>query len=407
MKKNLMIFAASTMLLFAACNKEDNNVYTINGDQITFGISMDEPQSADKQTYVGTNNRIWFNAGDQIYVNQVACLVNPQAVEGSSATSSSLSSQAKVTATISSTGSYDFVYPAGPIQFDGTNYTGTFPDAVQAINGAVNNQLDANFPSYPEHSTPLWPMYYGISDISTQTNRIKLLNACSFLAPAYIYGAEFANAVVGPFVAPGTEFGVNADVPTLNLKEVKVRTNIPLYGPAHLDYSTMSDPKMVMDATMPTCGYQVLHMQMGSLVGTPIQYNPNMQRFDIPGMVPIAPRDNASMTLRMSSSFWVSLGPDADGNPQYLWLCHVTNPKSIERATLARNKVNLLKVNFNTIGDQDENDGWSYVTPRADIIANGEGVIRIAGGLLFVSRTRAHVETWLRDPANNFQMYEE
>lgn len=407
MKKNLMIFAASTMLLFAACNKEDNNVYTINGDKITFGIGMDEPQSADKQTFVGMTNRIWFDAGDQIFVNNERCLVNPEADPRYSASSSSSSAQGRVTASISSTGSYDFIYPAGPIQFEGGQYKATFPSQVQAVNIVQNNHLDGNFPTWPDYiSTPIWPMYYGIPDISNQNSQIKLLNACSFLAPAFIYGTDFANAVFGPFVS-GTEYGVNAVPPALNITEVKIKSNIPLYGPAHLDYTDRSNPQMVMDATMPNCGYQILHVQMGGELGTPINYSNNMANWATPGVATVAPREASDITLRMLSSFWVNLGTDAA--PDYYYLCYVSDSKTV-RASLERNIVNLLRVNFNTIGDQNDPAGWNFVTPYTDYVAHHEGIIRIANGYLFVTgdddNFRARIAAFLNDPQYNFEMLE-
>jgi hypothetical protein len=387
MKKNLMIFAASTMLLFAACNKEDNDVYTINGDKITFGISMDEPQSADKQTYVGTTNRIWFDAGDQIYVNHEVCAVNPQSVAGSSATSSSLSYVGKVTATVSGTGRYDFVYPAASLQYDGTNYTGTFPAAVQAINSAVDNHLDASFPRFSNCQTPLWPMYYGISDISTQTNTIKLKNACSFIAPSFQYGAAFANAVFAPLVAQGTEYGVNAVPPSLNYMEGKIKSTIPLHGPAHLDYTDLQNPVMVMDATMPTAGFQILHIQGPR--NAQVVYNPNRQDWNIAGVVPVAPVTNVDMTIRMASSFWVNLGTDND--PLYYYMVYVTDEKTLEGASLLRNTIHELKVNFNTIGDQ--NDEWYTVTDNTTF-DTPRTVYRIAGGWLFLTQDLNEATYW-------------
>ena len=53
MKKSLMVLAASAVILFAACNKEENNGYTINGDQITFGVGSGIPQDEGKQSFSG------------------------------------------------------------------------------------------------------------------------------------------------------------------------------------------------------------------------------------------------------------------------------------------------------------------------------------------------------------------
>lgn len=384
MKKSLMIFAASTMLLFAACNKEESNGYTINGDKITFGLNMDDTQSSDKQTFAGNYKQIWFNSNDQIYVNQVAYNVVPQVSEDYFESTTSVSPLAKVTASISADGRYDFVYPANAIQFDGTNYTATFPAQVQALNGATFNTFDNNLIRLVGDELPIWPMYYGITDIANQHNRIVLKNACAFLSPVFIYGPNWANKVFAPLT--GVSYGANSPCPNFYLHEGRIMSNIKLHGAAHLDYSNMNQPIMVVDDAMPTSGRQVvLFTAPANQTIRENQNNTEVQ--NIAGIIPIAPAQNFdTKNFRMAFSFWTNLEiPASDGvaaHTETIVMCFVTNASETTNPIMRNNRY-AMEVNFQTLG---ENFG-GYEGGLDTYVQNRGGIIHFGNGDLWVGST--------------------
>jgi len=392
MKKSLMVLAASTMLLFAACNKEDNNGYTINGDKITFGMSMDNAQDQGKQALHGDYKMIYFTTGDQIFVNHTPYAVFPQADPEDESTNNNYSYSAHVTANISDNGRYDFMYPYGVLQYDGTDYTATFPNNVQALNGATSNMFDNSIIVDPDYSVlPIWPMYFGIEDIEHFSGRVILKNTCAFISPTFTYGAAWANKVFKPIT--GVTYGPNASSPVMNIYDARMKSNIPLYGAAKLNYSNPQNPVMQITSAMPASGYQVLAFTAPANARI-IEGNGEQEQVNVAGIVPIAPANNENAkSFEFSFTFTADLPvATADGGTttRTFYMFFRTIPMTTT-APIVRNNRYWMEVNFQTYP-------YSTVTYTDGLEAyttNKGGEIQFPNGTLYISSDMNAVNTYI------------
>lgn len=342
MKKSLMIFAASTIVLFAACNKEENKGYTINGDKITFGVGVTDPQDEGKQTYSGSDRLIFFNAGDQIDVNGTVYSVNPIATSNYAGSTNTNSPVANVTCNIAADGAYAFTYPANIFTNEGGVYRATYPKTVLALNGFNTTNIDA----IREAIRPIWPMYYRIPDVSNFHNMVELKNASAFLSPAVLYGPSWANVVFGPLT--GATYGevegqAYNPCPTMNILDGVIYSSLKLHGVATLNTTDNENPIMVMNETV-SGRYDTL--SWGAPANTVIQEDVSSQQehVTIVGIIPIAPVENmASKTFKMA----VSLNATIDGQTYYM--LYVTDEKTTRNA-LMRNNRYFMNFDFQSVG---------------------------------------------------------
>lgn len=380
-----MIFAASTMLLFAACNKEENNGYTINGDKITFGLSMDDPQDQGKQAFYGRYKIVYFTEGDQIYVNNTPCNVMPQADPDWTGTTNAFSPYARVTADVSATGRYDFIYPAAVLQYDGTNYGATFPSMIQALSGYNNNMLDETLIRLEGDELPIWPMYYGIDDLNNVSGQIVLKNACAFLSPNFTYGPNWANKVFKPIT--GVQYGEDIACPDMNIYDGRIKSNIKLYGDAVLDYTNMNNPLMVVTDNMPAGGYQVLRFTspQGSTITESVSNN---EILNVAGLIPIAPFEDSTTTksFQMAFSFYLTLdvlNADSTVTPTMYYLCFISDTNTTIRP-IYRNHRYWMEINFQTLGNTTvtyEDGLENYTTNKGGLIHFGNGDLYVTSNL--------------------------
>ena len=393
MKKSLMVLAASTMLLFAACNKEDNNGYTINGDKITFGMSMDDAQDQGKQAFHGPYKMIYFTEGDQIFVNHTPYAVVPQADPDMVGTTNTYSHLAHVTANISEDGRYDFMYPAGVLQYDGTNYTATFPNNVQALNGAMSNMFDNSIIVDPDYSVlPIWPMYFGIEDIENFSGRVILKHACAFISPNFTYGPSWANKVFKPITGV-TYDGATVACPEMYIYDARIKSNIPLYGPARLNYSNPQNPVMQITGAMPASGYQVLAFTAPANARI-AEGNGQQEQLNVAGIVPIAPAENDnSKSFEISFTFTADLPvATADGGTttRTFYMFFKTNPTTTY-APIKRNNRYWMEVNFQTLG----NSTVTYTDGLEAYTRNKGGEITFGNGTLYISSDMNAVNSYI------------
>lgn len=203
MKRNtLFALAASGMLLFAACEKKEGTFYRIDGDKITFTIAMDGPQSADKQTYHGPQQRVFFNAGDSIWVNGGVYPLLPMAHSTAPGSNTAYSPFAEVTAELSDDRYYTFVYPANKhwIHPDLNTWVGNYPSKVLLFNDADLTNLDTM--GYGDFSAPFMPMF-GYTYMHNLGDRFLLTNSFSMITPRINYGQQWFDSVFKPILANG------------------------------------------------------------------------------------------------------------------------------------------------------------------------------------------------------------
>lgn len=346
MKKYTMIFAASAMLLFAACNKTEDKGYTINGDKITFGIGMDQIRNNDKQNFNGEYKRIYFTSDDQAQINGDVSDVNPRG--------GSPSVEASVTATVNPNGTYHLFYPLGAYDAITENAgaytaTATFPSEVILLNGAENNHF-SNWAAMK----PVWPMYEFIDVNDESTYDHLMLNAVSFLAPNVIYGPAWANVVFGPIT--GIENYNNNTCPMMNVTDVVINSNnLNLTGSATLNYSNPRRPIMVMTGDADNGGTITCHAQSLTNPGergyaevvasASTTGSANQEVLNVIGIVPIAPVNNVDdKDLQVTVYFNVTLGSTT------YYYKFVSDRKTTDVA-FQRNLRNFLQINFQTIGD--------------------------------------------------------
>lgn len=365
-----MIFAASTMLLFAACNKEENNGYTINGDQITFGMGMGEFQDEGKQSFNGEYKRIYFTTGDQILVNATAYGVYPQA-SSVAGTSSEFSPLASVTATASADGRYDFMYPAGIFTVNEGTYTAFFPQHIQALAG---NAVDNNIDNIAANRRPIWPMYFGVANIDNFSGRVILKNAAAFLSPSFIYGPAWANVVLAPLTGAqyGTIDGTNYACPTLNVVDGVIKSNQKLWGNATLNYSNISSPKMEMVETLSGNARDVLYFDCPANTTVVEGSSSNNQEMtNVCGIIPVAPMmNNDTKTFQVRVALYVDV-PINNVNTR-VFICYTSSENEVEEFQVKRARRYMMPINIQTVGDDFDNS-YTYVGGSAQYATNVAG----------------------------------
>lgn len=349
MKKNLMILAASTMLLFAACNKEEGNGYVINGNKITFGVGVDAPQMDGKQAYYGVDGRIFFTSGDQMFVNNTAYAVMPQTSDQArySHYTNSWSGLAKVTSEVSENDAYEFIYPASIFNYRNDRYEATFPNQIQLVNPAANNDFSVP-PAYVNDNHPIWPMYFNIPDLQQFGGNIVLKNTTAFLCPTFQYTANWASEILAPVATQiaGQDVYYNADnaAPALTLLEGGIMSNIPLYGDAYLNTTTPSAPVMTM---LPNSNTSLYNLTFGAAGNVQVFDNPSATHSDQVGLIPVAPTD-ANAPETKSIKMWAHFTTTIANEVVNVTIITKTGEAAID---LDRNFVYTLFVDMRTTSD--------------------------------------------------------
>ncbi len=388
MKKTFILLAASAMLL-AACNKEEiTNGYTIQGDKITFGVGVDNIQGEGKQSFNSNYGRIWFDScrGDrrdeQMLVNGTACPVVPVASSSYPGSSASHSPLATVTADLSASGAYDFVYPAHEFTLDANgHYIATFGDQVftPLCNGSTYQILDNDYTA----ADCLWPMYAGIADLSSFSGRVQLRNACAFLSTRFNYGPQWANVVFAPLT--GVTYGTSNTCPSMTPLVSVFISNHKLSGSAHLDCTNPNHPVMVMDQTVAPGMRDALAAMTLRDYGYTITENIASTNGNANGttnithIAPIAPIENDdTKTFKVVTITSAYL----DNTRETIYLVFVSNESSTT-SQIKRNYQYMLDINFATAADGT----FTYPEAYAASVLNGsDATIHFSNGTLFVTK---------------------
>lgn len=396
-----MVLAASALVLFAACKKEEvNKGYTINGDQITFGVGLAAPQDNEKQSYNGQEFRIYFTTNDSMIINGNHCVVIPevlpQEISTLPGTTTAFSPYARVTTTLSA-GAYDFYYPAKIFSTnEAGQYTATFPNDVRCLNMDLeNNHFDSIIPTQDEQGhwimssgRPVWPMYYHINNLATDGN-VVLKNTTAFLTPRIEYGPEFANKVFGPIY--NAVYTVE-NCPAITIWDGYVRTDSKITGPAHLDVTNPSNPTMVMDGQLNQGEYDVLHFDLEDNVGI---VNPSQnQSMRMLGMFPIpASSELAERAWQMAVTITANVG----GEWYYMIFRTIIGHQESIMLRNWRYNLNLNLQSLNRFAFQD-NDGHTYVNYDTDYltkIANNQlAHIQFKNGDLYITKDIHVLDAW-------------
>ncbi len=372
-------------MLLAACNKEESgNGYTIQGDKITFGVGMDNIQGEGKHCFNGAYNGIWFEIGDYMLINNEYCAVSPIASSSYPGSSFSLSPLVSVTADISASGAYDFVYPAVFTRDANGQYKASFPSS-------------AFFPlfdglTYADNNTSyyLWPMYAGITDLATFHGRVQLRNACAFLSPRFSYGPDWANVVFAPLT--GVTYGTSNTCPSMTPIASVFISNHKLWGSAHLDYTNPNHPVMVMDSTVAPGMRDTLFAATYHDYGYTITENiasPNGNAngtTNITHIAPIAPIENGdTKTFKVATVTYAYL----ENTRETIYLVFVSNESSTT-SQIKRNYQYMLDINFATATDGTftylPNETSHTAEAYAAAVRGSNGAtIQFSNGTLFVT----------------------
>jgi len=394
MKKNLMIFAASTMLLFAACNKEEvsGNGYTINGNKITFGMGMQS--SDDKQGFHGSQKKVFFSSTDQIYVNGLQYDVDPVADPDVPGTNDNYSSQARVTCDLATDGRYEFMYPYHTLQHSGSNYTATFPANVQALDGNINNMMDASIIAQGRsESVPIIPMYFVIPNINQFNGNVVLKNTVAFLAPNILYGDLWANKVFKPLTDITYDAQQQIARPIIHLLDGRIKANFRLTGAATL-VADADDPIMVYDNPLGSDEWDVVRFRFPNGA----QLDAGQENYKLAGMIPIAPVINPEngpapeRKMRIAFTMTVQLPSATSTNLETYYMCYMSEVSTLRDGTeLLRNTRNDLRVNFNE-------NRCTYTDGLDNYTTNRGGEIVFQGGnKLFISNSQSAINTWMQN----------
>lgn len=397
MKKCLMVLAASTLIMFAACKKEDKG-YTINGNQITFGVGLDTRTDDSKQSFNGEYKRIYFTTGDQMIVNDAPYSVIPKASENFPGSSSAFSPVGRVTVDVNPSGAYNFIYPAAIFAENAGQYNATFPAEVNLLNGKAANN---DFNLIPEAVRPIWPMAFGIEDITSFEGNVILKNATSFVSPNFIYGPAWCNAAFSRFtnVLYGTDINTNVTIscPVLTVTDVVIRSSKKLTGAAHLDMESPEFPKMVMNSSISgtTRDVVVCHAPENTIVSENLATSQELQ--NVAGILPVPPMGEGTKKFQMNVYLECDLDVanytetvtsegtvrvyDGTTTSTHYYIKFVTNEQSITEP-LVRAKRHMMNINFQTIGN---GINGTYTV-------NDDGSITFPNGKLYMQTTRFTVE---------------
>ena len=247
MKKYLVMLAASSLLVFAGCQKESaQKPYTIEGNQVVFNIAGEAPSNDnDKQTING-GKFLLFNTGDQILINGVESTVSCYRYNNSG--SDAVSAYAKVSAATAD--DYTFYYPA-QIFTEGDvagQYVVNMPNHVSL----VPNSSNYNFAGLTY--APAWPLYTQISAAemvaptgATTTGDgtlFQLKNTYAVLVPAISYSFTWANQVLGG------NWETDEECPQLHFTNVVIYADQKITGPATIDATRPTAPTLVMSTAL-------------------------------------------------------------------------------------------------------------------------------------------------------------
>ncbi len=407
MKRTFILLAASAMLL-AACNKEESgNGYTIQGDKITFGVGVDSIQGEGKPTYRYEYGGVWFRDGDSMFVNGAAYGITPIASSSYPDSNYVRSPLASVTANLSASGAYDFVYPASQFSVGANGqYNATFKKWIEAPN-YYSNSCNIGLPDYYDNDANcLWPMYAGIANLANFRGNLRMLNACAFLSPRILYGPEWANVVLSPL--SGVTYGADASgnytaCPTIRSFGLDgvIFSNQKLWGATHLDYSNPLNPVMVMDEAVDATSGRDTMVFSGTASNyinenTATQGGGNAGMTNILGIIPIAPAErNDEKTFRVAVMLWIDDFPfNYQGTTvrQPLYLLFLSNESSTT-SQIKRNNQYMLDINMQTASNYQYMHGTAE-NYAAAVINGADSGMRFSNGTLYVSLYPDFLETF-------------
>jgi hypothetical protein len=261
MKKYTFFAAALATLVFVGCSKENNNtlVPDENG-MVTLTVSGEKSAATDndKQGFYGIGDHVFFQTGDQMYVNGgLADLFLRMDGPDSIYSGPTHSDAANIRVSAEYIG-----YPA--VAFYPSNlFT---PGTAMTVGDPINPVSDwtvsmkqnmtmihtTTIPDYlvglgPETMFPNWTLSGYVQTLG-DTPRIQLKNNIALLTPNARYGARFVNTLNNAFQLGLPVYGANDALPQLKVTEIQiVSTTNKLYGNGHLVNVNTQEPYLVMD----------------------------------------------------------------------------------------------------------------------------------------------------------------
>ena len=247
MKKYLVMLAASSLLVFAGCQKESTQKpYTIEGNQVVFNIAGEAPSNDNEKQTINGGKFLLFNTGDQILINGVESTVSCYRYNNSG--SDAVSPYAKVVAAVAD--DYTFYYPA-QIFTEGDvagQYVVNMPNHVSLVpNSSMYNFAGLAY-------APAWPLYAHITAAEMETptaatttgegTLFQLKNTYAVLVPAIDYSFTWANQVFGG------NWETDDDCPQLHVTNVVVYANKKITGPATINATDPTAPELQMSTAL-------------------------------------------------------------------------------------------------------------------------------------------------------------
>ena len=247
MKKYLVMLAASSLLVFAGCQKESaQKPYTIEGNQVVFNIAGEAPSNDNEKQTINGGKFLLFNTGDQILINGVESTVSCYRYNNSG--SDAVSAYAKVSAATAD--DYTFYYPAQV--FTAGDVAGEFIVNMPNHVSLVPNSSMYNFAGLAY--APAWPLYAHITAAEMETptaatttgegTLFQLKNTYAVLVPAIDYSFTWANQVFGG------NWETDDDCPQLHVTNVVVYANKKITGPATINATDPTAPELQMTTAL-------------------------------------------------------------------------------------------------------------------------------------------------------------
>lgn len=392
MKKTLITMAACGVLLFAACEKGNKGYYTIEGDRITFDIAADAPNEGDKRAFSGEMKRIFFTTGDQMYVNGEVCNLYPFAtVIGGN---SSFSPGARVSATLSADGSYEFVFPATDVAPDAAGaYWAELPKNVIGVNGA---QRRNDFCSDGTYDAPVWPLYYKVSDLDEEDD-VVLRSACAFISPLINYGPNWSRKVFRPITggdygAPVTNDSV-VPSPVINVENGWIFSDgmdlcgegiINVADPAYPIFQTVNSTESNRCIAFRAPANTTVIDNVVNATGQEVR--------NVVGIIPVPPAENNAV-----KKFKIYVNANVTLNGTTYYMTYITKWKGREDVPVVvwRNHRYFLGMNWETLKVNEMPDNACYAAGSAEayvaaISTTTGGKLEFAGGDLYVYDSKAN-----------------
>lgn len=340
MKKYVVLVAAFAMVAFAGCKKEEKGLVTLT-------VGVENEQNDAKQAYNEALNTVMFQAGDQIYLNEIPYSVSPLNgdIDPYTTTAASYKAQIRgVNPTAFSGQHFLAVYPVGAnnigVVYDDIEdiYSVNMTSTCTMIPQNVVRDGDLQYASTMsiQNNYRTWPLsnYYDCGDCFFQDGRqyFRLLNDVAVFTPSVIYGYRWLQRVCELLGET-----CNAEnLPAMIVDKVEITTddNHPISGMGYIADIETADPHVVLDLRTSN----TLTAYADQYVA-PIACQRSNQAEIYVGNIPVPPF-YGDATVQMNTYFHITIN-----NTTYHFKYTGATVNAVE-GTVVRGRRTVLKVNL-------------------------------------------------------------